>query len=150
LKAGTKFKPKALNRTILLKMKKSTVTLLVFFCVAFTGLSLFNSCKSEDPTVANITVQDTLGRALGGAAVTLWQDTTLDPSTATPSQIASVSAERKWNRQTDAGGVAVFDFPAPGNLERYLNVYASKGSQSGRAFVRVEVDKTVSQTVVIR
>lgn len=138
------------KRTILLKMKKPTVKLVVIFCFAFLGINLFNSCKDDDPTVANITVVDTLGRGITGASVILWQDTTLDPSTATASQIANVPISRRWTKNTSSGGVATFDFPKPDNLERYLNIYASKGALVGRAFVRVEVDKTASQSVVIR
>ncbi|MFM7217790.1 MAG: hypothetical protein ACKO1U_07210 [Bacteroidota bacterium] len=95
-------------------------------------------CKKDGPTKAVITVNDSLGRPAPGATVTLFQDTVVN-------QVTNAVANVRQTRVTDAAGKAEFEF----TLEAFLNMQAYKGADTATGFVRLELHKTVYQTVTL-
>jgi hypothetical protein len=96
----------------------------------------FFSCKKDEATKAVITVQDSLGQAVEGADITLWQDTSVNP---TSHQISNI----RVTKTSDANGTAEFIF----ELEAYLNITATKGTHTAHGFVRLKEHETVNQSV---
>ena len=94
------------------------------------------SCKKNGPTVAVITVQDTLGKPVSGAAVTLWQDTSTSTQTGYKAIIHQTGT-------TDASGNASFEF----QYEAYLNILATKNKDSATGIIQLKEHETVNQTV---
>lgn len=113
-----------------------THLLLIAALLVFAGIS---SCKKEGPCQAIITVTDSAGVAVKGATVVLRQDEVINPTTGAQ---ANVHAEGT----TDTYGKATFEF----KLEAVLNVEASKGTKTGKDYVRLEQSKTVYRTVIIK
>jgi hypothetical protein len=107
--------------------------ILAFF-MTMTALS----CKKTGPTRAIITVIDSTSAPVSGAKVTLWQDTVVNVSN-------GVQSHLRITKLSDAAGRAEFDF----QLEAFLNVEASKSSDTGRSFIRLKEHETVSQTVAL-
>ncbi len=103
--------------------------------LTFVSFSFF-SCKKDGDTKALITVSDSVGNAVEGATVVLWQDTTVNQTTQTKSNI-------RVTKTTDSNGRAEFLFA----LEAYLNITATKGSKTAKGFVRLKEHETVSQSV---
>lgn len=101
----------------------------------FVFISFF-SCKKEGETKAFITVNDGSGKGVEGATVTLWQDTSVNPS-------SHLAANIRVTKTSDANGHAEFTFA----LEAYLNITAVKDTNTARGFVRLKEHETVNQTV---
>ena len=104
---------------------------LGLFC-AFT----FGSCKKDGPTVAVITVVDSAGNYVQGAAVTLWQDTAVN-------NVNGVQSDLRVTKISDAAGRAEFNF----ELEAYLNAEAIRNTDTARSVVRLKEHETVSLTL---
>jgi hypothetical protein len=102
---------------------------------SFAFLTFF-SCKKSGPTVAIITVLDSVGRPVGNANVRLWQDTS-------HSQHTGVQSNINVSKTSDGSGKAQFEF----ELEAYLNIEAVKGSDSAKGFIRLVQHETESKTV---
>jgi hypothetical protein len=94
------------------------------------------SCKKTGPTSAVITVVDRNSAPVQGASVTLWQDTAVN-------NVNGVKSNLRVTKISDASGRAHFDF----QLEAFLNIEVIKGVDTGRSFIRLKEDETVSQTV---
>ena len=105
---------------------------LITACVL---LSVF-SCKKDGETKAVITVNDAAGKGVEGATVILWQDTSVNPT-------SHVKANIRVTKTTDGSGTADFTF----SLEAYLNITATKDTNTARGFVRLKEHETVGQTV---
>lgn len=99
----------------------------------FAG-GLLTSCGSPDQPEAEITVVDTLGRAVAGATVRI--------------------SSKTYNAASNVDDVKTTDFKGKTyhtfKWEAILEVQAAKGSQKGREFVQLEIDKVVEKTVTIR
>lgn len=108
------------------------ISILAFILIQ----GLFSGCKKDGPTMAVITVVDSLGRPAQGATVILWQDTATNSTTGTKASV-------RETRQTDAAGKAEFEFA----LEAFLNLEAYKYNDTVRSFVRLEEHETVYRTV---
>ncbi len=106
------------------------VVLGIFFAINF------GSCKKDGPTVAVITVVDSAGRAVQGAAVTLWQDTAVN-------NVNGVQSTLRVTKISDIAGKAEFTF----QLEAYLNVEAIRNTDSARSVVRLKEHETVNLTL---
>ena len=102
---------------------------------SFAFLTFF-SCKKSGPTIAVITVVDSLGRPVSNASVRLWQDTS-------HSQQTGVQSNINVSKTSDGSGKAQFEF----ELEAYLNIEAIKGSDSAKGFIRLVEHETESKTV---
>ena len=102
---------------------------------SFAFLTFF-SCKKSGPTVAIITVVDSLGRPVGNANVRLWQDTS-------HSQQTGVKSNINVTKTSDGSGKATFEF----DLEAYLNIEAVKGSDTAKGFIRLVEHETSEKTV---
>jgi len=102
---------------------------------AFAFLTFF-SCKKSGPTVAIITVVDSLGRPVANANVRLWQDTS-------HSQQTGVKSDINVSKASDGSGKAQFEF----ELEAYLNIEAIKGADSAKGFIRLVEHETEEKTV---
>lgn len=103
----------------------------------FIALSAY-SCKKDGPTKAEITVLDSAGRAVSGASVTLWQDTSVNSTNGVQSNV-------RVTKISDVAGRAEFEF----QLEAFLNIEVISGNDTGRSFIRLKEHETVSQTVHI-
>jgi hypothetical protein len=110
----------------------SAAVILAFFLLQ----AGFSGCKKDGPTKAVITVNDSLGRPVGGATVTLFQDTAVNETTG---EVANI----RETMTTDGSGKAEFEFA----LVAFLNVEAYKNADTARGFVRLEEHKTVYQTI---
>jgi len=110
----------------------------IFLLMIIVTLSL-QSCSKEEETIGVITVLDSLGNPVTSATVTLWQDTSHNPSTGAQSNV-------RVTQLTGSSGTAEFTFA----LEAYLNIDAVKGTKTGKAFIRLKQGETVNQTVYIR
>jgi hypothetical protein len=117
-------------------MKKHSTYLIslamVFF---FAGMTIL-SCKKTGPTIAIISVVDTIGRAVSGAKVTLWQDTAISPQTGQTAYI-------RVTKTSDAAGRAQFEF----QLDCYLNIDAIKNGDTAKSFVKLIEHETSEKTV---
>ena len=102
---------------------------------SFAFLTFF-SCKKSGPTVAIITVVDSLGRPVSNANVRLWQDTSY-------SQQTGVKSDINVSKMSDGSGKAQFEF----ELEAYLNIEAIKGGDSAKGFIRLVEHETEEKTV---
>lgn len=89
--------------------------------------------------MAIITVTDSAGVAVSGAKVILKQDEVVSPVTGIKSNVYQEGI-------TDYYGTATFQF----DLEAVLNIEASKGTKSGKDYIRLEKSKTVNRTVKIK
>jgi hypothetical protein len=107
--------------------------IVLSFFVAMTAFA----CKKTGPTVAVVTVLDggTNG-PISGAAVTLWQDTAVNPAN-------GVQSTLRVNGVTDGSGRAEFDF----ELEAFLNVLVVKNADTGRSYIRLKEHETEEVTV---
>ena len=103
---------------------------------AFFFVMIIVSCKKDGPTTAVVTVIDSAGRPVVGAAVTLWQDTAVN-------QVNQVKSNVRVTKPSDASGRASFDF----QLEAFLNVMAVKNNDTGKSFIRLKEHESVSVTV---
>ena len=99
---------------------------------------MLSGCKKDGPTKAVITVHDSLGRPASGAMVSLFQDTVIN-------QVTGARANVRQTKTTDAAGNAEFEFA----LEAFLNLEAYRGADTVTGFVRLELHKTVYQTVTL-
>ena len=98
--------------------------------------SVLGSCKKDGPTVAVISVIDSAGRAVQGAAVTLWQDTAVNNTN-------GVKASLRVTKISDTAGKAEFTF----ELEAYLNAQAIRNTDTARSVVRLKEHETVNVTL---
>ncbi len=119
-----------------LPMKIKKYHIIPVLALLFAGISSFIACKKDGPTVATITVWDTLKRPVKGANVTLWQDTATNPTTGLKSTI-------RMTKITDAGGKASFDF----SLEAYVNIAAAYNGDTATGEIHVKEHETASATV---
>ena len=109
---------------------------MALMVIASFGLLTFFSCKKSGPTIAIITVVDTLGRPVANVNVRLWQDTS-------HSQQTGVQSNINESKKSDGSGKAQFEF----NLEAYLNIEAIKGADSAKGFIRLTEHETAEKTV---
>jgi hypothetical protein len=109
----------------------TALALLGIFIACIAG-----SCKKDGPTVAVISVVDSAGRAVQGAAVTLWQDTAVN-------NVNGVQSTLRVTKISDAAGKAEFSF----ELEAYLNAEAIRNTDTARSVVRLKEHETVSVTL---
>jgi hypothetical protein len=120
-------------------MRSTATFILVLFAATFI-LAPFISCKKDSgPAECIITVVDSTGKRIARATVILHQDSVTNPTN-------GVQASIREEGITDGAGNVHFSF----KLEAVLNIDASKGTQSGRDFIRLEKAATVSKSVVIR
>lgn len=106
----------------------------------FIASIAINACKKDSgPAEALVVVVDSLGKRVPGALVVLRQDSVVNPTN-------GVQATINEQKVTDAAGQALFSF----RLEAVLILEASKGTKSGRDFIRLEQAEQVSKTVIIR
>ena len=97
------------------------------------------SCKKTKPAEANVSVVDTLNRPVGGATVVLRQDSVVNPNTGIRANV--------YQEQLTAGdGNAHFTF----DWEAVLNVEVTKDALSAKDYIRLEQNKTVSKTVIVK
>jgi len=115
--------------------KKNGQWAALFVLASFTLLTFF-SCKKSGPTVAIVTVVDSIGRPVANANVRLWQDTS-------HSQQTGVQSNINVSKASDGSGKAQFEF----DLEAYLNIEAIKGSDSAKGFIRLTEHETEEKTV---
>jgi len=120
-------------------MKKNVALVAGIFLLMMIVTISFQSCSKDEETIGVITVLDSAGNAVSSASVTLWQDTSHNPST-------GAQANVRVTQLTGSSGTAEFTFA----LEAYLNIDAVKGTKTGKAFIRLKQNESVSQTVVIR
>lgn len=99
---------------------------------------IIGSCKKDGPTVAVINVVDSAGRAVQGAAVTLWQDTAVNSTN-------GVRSSLRVTKISDAAGKAEFNF----ELEAYLNAQAIRNTDTARSVVRLKEHETVTVTLYL-
>jgi hypothetical protein len=102
---------------------------------SFAVLTFF-SCKKSGPTIAIVTVVDTLGRPVANVNVRLWQDTS-------HSQQTGIQSDINVTKKSDGSGKAQFEF----DLEAYLNIEAIKGADSAKGFIRLTEHETEEKTV---
>lgn len=109
---------------------------LLFISMVF----LFSfSCKKTKPAEANISVVDTLNRPIGGATVVVRQDSVINPTT-------GIRANVYQEHITASDGNAHFTF----DWEAVLNVEVTKDALSAKDYIRLEQNKTVAKTVVVK
>ncbi|MFM8432127.1 MAG: hypothetical protein ACKOA1_04950 [Bacteroidota bacterium] len=118
--------------------KRLTVIPAILVFLTLFGQVLLPGCKKDGPTKAVITVNDSLGRPAPGTTVTLFQDTVVN-------QVTGAVANVRQTKTTDAAGKAEFEF----TLEAFLNLQAYRGADTVAGFVRLELHKTVYQTVTL-
>lgn len=107
----------------------------IFWVGVFVFFTLF-SCKKDGETKAVISVKDAAGNSVSGATVVLWQDTSVN-------QTSGVQANIRVTKTSDSNGRAEFTFA----LEAYLNITATKDTNTAHGFIRLKEHETVSQTV---
>lgn len=112
---------------------KPAAAILALF---FLGFLTFSACKKSGPTIAIITVVDTIGTPVPNASVTLWQDTS-------HSQQTGELAEIRVTKASDGSGKAEFEF----SLEAYLNIEAIKNGDTAKGFIRLKEHETETKTV---
>ena len=119
-----------------MKIQKINGQWMALLVVASFALLTFFSCKKSGPTVAIITVVDTVGRPVANANVRLWQDTS-------HSQQTGVQSNINVSKKSDGSGKAQFEF----ELEAYLNIEAIKGNDTAKGFIRLVEHETQEKTV---
>ena len=118
-------------------MKRSLLIIVLGAFIYFGGTLI--SCKKNGPTVASITVLDTIGIPVAAATVTLWQDTAHNP-------VSGVQSTVRVSSITDASGNAQFTFAN----EAFLNIWALKSTFPGdtaKGFIRLQQYQTTTATV---
>ena len=118
--------------------KRILRTLILLLTVFFFSQFVFTGCQKDGPTKALVTVKDSLGRVVRGATVSLFQDTVQNQTT-------GVVANVRQTKTTDAAGNAEFEFA----LEALLNLKAEYNGRSATGFVRLELHKSVNQTITL-
>ena len=118
------------------KEKSGRLTGLILVGI-FLALS-FYGCKKDGPTLAVISVVDSINRPVQGALVILWQDTAVNKTN-------GVASDLRVTKTSDASGKAEFDF----QLEAFLNIDVIYNADTGRSFIRLKEHETVNKTVVI-
>ena len=109
----------------------------ILSCLTIIGLLAgvcVTSCGTPDPPEAEITVVDTLGKAISGATVRI--------------------SSKTYNAASNVDDVKTTDFKGKTyhtfKWEAILEVQAAKGTKKGREFIQLEVDKVVEKTITIR
>ena len=118
------------------KISRYIIPSLLFIVIA---ASVFSCKKKETGCDAVVTVVDSVGKPVANAKVILSQDSVVNPST-------GVQASVNQEATTDAYGLAQFSF----DKEAVLNIEASKGTLTGRDYIRLEPGATVEKTVKIK
>lgn len=119
-----------------MNLKRSNGQWLAIGMLACFAILTFFSCKKSGPTIAIITVVDTIGRPVANVNVRLWQDTS-------HSQQTGVQSNINVSKMSDGSGKAQFEF----DLEAYLNIEAIKGNDSAKGFIRLTEHETEEKTV---
>jgi hypothetical protein len=118
------------------KLKDHYVPITGILVTLFFLVLTFSSCKKDGDTKGVVIVNDSIGNVVEGATVTLWQDTTVNPTTGTHSNV-------RVSNTTDSEGRVEFTFA----LEAYLNITAVKLNKTAKGFIRLKEHETVTQTV---
>jgi hypothetical protein len=114
---------------------KRSLFVIVLVAIIYCGTTL-TSCKKNGPTVASITVLDTLGLSVPLATVTLWQDTAHNTVTGAQSTV-------RVSGTTGANGNVQFTFAN----EAFLNIWAIRGIDTAFGFIRLVQYQTTPATV---
>jgi hypothetical protein len=120
-------------------MRSTASYILVLFAISFVLIPFLSCKKAAGPAECVITVVDSTGKRIANALVILHQDSVVNSTNGSQAVIREEGT-------TDAVGTVHFSF----KLEAVLNVDASKGTRSGKDFIRLERSETVSKSVVIR
>jgi len=117
--------------------EKSGFRIGILLAALLVSLSFF-SCKKDGPTIAVITVIDSVSRPVQGAKVILWQDTAVNKSN-------GVASDLRVTKTTDAAGRAEFEF----QLEAFLNIDVIYNADTARSFIRLKEHETVNKTITV-
>jgi len=121
---------------------KASGYLVIVFAALLAGTSGITSCKDKTgPCGAVITVTDSLGKRISGATVKLYPDSSAYGPGSPPVDPTIIQTA-----VTDVVGQASFSY----KLEAVLLIDAAKGAKTGRDYIRLENNTTVSKTVVVR
>src|SRR5688572_29328539 len=118
-------------------MKASGYLILVFAAALASSVTMTSCEDKTGPCGAVVTVTDSLGKRVPGALVTLRPDSSVYAPGA-PQIDTSVTQ----TAMTDVVGQATFSY----KLEAVLIVDAEKGLKTGRDYIRLEKNSTVSKT----
>lgn len=126
-------------------MKHLAVKSIFLFSLAAILISPMLGCRKKGDTIAKITVRDSLDKLVVGALVRLDGQSTLD----TPKAII-----RHDSAYTNTSGVAIFDYNQVYQLGQagvaVLNITAQKDGMKGTGIIKVEEEKTSTETVYIQ
>lgn len=124
-------------------MKKSALYLFAAFAIFTVGHAV-SSCKEPADTLAKIVIRDVEGFTVSGATVSLVGE---------PSQ-QGVESEVGDTTESNAAGEAIFNL---NDLYRkgqagvaVLNIYAQKDSLYGSGVIKIEAERTNTETVVVQ
>ena len=117
-----------------MKLKKTYI--LPAFILLFFASTMFYSCKKDAPTKAVITVLDSNDVPVAGAIVSVFQDSVTN-------QVTGVRANIRDVRISDAAGRTEHTF----KWEAFLNITATRDSDTARGYIRLEYQKTTEATV---
>nr|MBK9650138.1 hypothetical protein [Bacteroidota bacterium] len=118
-------------------MKSSVYVVAILAIMSFAIMSV--GCKKTSPANADITVVDSLGRALPGVTVVLRQDSVINPTT-------NVKADIYDSKVSDINGHTYHSF----EWEAVLNVELQKGNKKSKDYITLKQSETVSKTVTLR
>ena len=105
-----------------------------FMAIGLLAGICLSSCNSPDPPEVEITVVDSLGKAVAGATVRI------------TSKTYNAASNVEDVKTTDFKGKTYHSF----KWEAILEVRASKSNLSGREFIQLELDKVIEKTVTIK
>jgi len=120
--------------------------LVVFGLLMAIATFSVTSCRKKKDTVAEITVRDNSGTAVGGAQVTLTPDVN-------PQQGSTVNESVTRVGYTNQEGVVRFTFNDEYQLGQagvlVLKIEASSGGNAGQGIIKIEEEQETSETVYI-
>lgn len=125
----------------------------VLMTVALVGLSIFSSCKKDDPTIAKIIVMDNENKPISGASVELSVVPTTPENGGAEVPGKSIWEEGGPENTTDSNGITTFDLSKiykkgqAGVL--VANVKATYDGKIGEGIIKVEEKTTSTETVFI-
>lgn len=116
------------------------------FAVLLGAMSLsLNSCNKKEDTIAKITVIDTANAKVPNARVILY-----GTSTETPAK----PVIRRDTAYTNSSGVAIFNYNDVYQMGQagvaVLNISAKKDNLKGEGIIKIEEEKTNTETVFIQ
>jgi hypothetical protein len=113
--------------------------LLKLVIVAFSVITLTNSCVKQTDCKLTVTTVDSAGNKLGSAIVKLYANVKTQSGT-------TVEADLKAEGVSDSQGSSIYTFKLPA----ILDVKAVLGNKVGTGIIKLEEGKSVEKTITVK